>query len=306
MNTLLLEAIYHRPELDEMDKCFEEILSLLPDKTFTNPRFKVNITKIEKILKKVFNVECRIFLHPMMNDRVTYGMRIFPSYEEMKGQYLDALEDEDKGFQLIDCHNVSIEMEGSFLNFLKKNGGTARMMSAVMIHEIGHKVYVRVQNQLYGKEGQTQGTAIAIGLGGIITGGVLSAVNPAIGLTAMLIAFLGTSSFMDFVATKYYSEREIYSDSLAVRYGYGNEMYQTLSLLQQEAKRNHTKNPVKFLDWLNKNLNYYYLRRKGVIDILRQELKEAQTDKEREYIRKMLNDLLAEQNKSFGEKTLLL
>ncbi|AST99826.1 capsid maturation protease [Bacillus phage PBS1] len=319
VDTILLEKIYHRTELDQLDDCFEEILNLLPSKNFKDAGFKRNISKIEKLLKSTFNIDCKIFLHPTLSNKVSYGMRIFPSYEEMKGQYLEAIESKKKGYQLIDCHNVSIEIEGSLLNLFKREGATARMLTAILIHEIGHKVYVKVQNALRDEENSKNMANIGYGMGlamavlsmtvrmGKRTLSVpLTVMSPIIGFVGLVMIVMGTSSLMDFVANKYYSEREIYSDSLAVKYGYADEMYQTLSMLQNHTNSTHKISTNVFINWIRKNLNFYYLRRKGVIDVLKKEYQTAETELEKELIKKVLIDLNNKQNKDFGEDNTLL
>lgn len=302
-NTLLLEEIYNRPELLTVDKLFQEILNNCPSSDFKKPVFKTNLDKISKIMLRVFNVDCKIFLHPAMSDRISFGMRIFPSYEEMKGQFLDAIEKPKEGFNLVGCHNVSIEIDGAFLNSMKKNNGTARELTAVLIHEIGHKVYVRVQKNIYGKEyDMTKGKSITIRLNRAkLLRSILPDTNPLLVFGNVLMAFIGTSSIRDLLSVKYYSEREIYSDSLAVSYGYGKEIYNVLTILQKEAGVQYQSRPKKILDWFEKNLNYYYLRRKGVIEFLKKEYEQAKSPLEKESIKKLLDDLIAEQNKDFNE-----
>jgi hypothetical protein len=304
-NTLLLEEIYNRPELTTVDKLFQEIMDNLPSQDFKKPVFKNNLAKISKLMLKVFNVDCKIFLHPAMSNNISFGMRIFPSYEEMKGQFLDAMEKSKEGFKLIDCHNVSIEIDGAFLNHVKKNNGTARELTAVLIHEIGHKVYVKVQKDIYSKEYDlTRGKSVSIRVNRAkIIRNMMSDINPVLMFGNVLMAFIGTSSIKDLLSIKYYSEREIYSDSLAVSYGYGKEIYNTLTMLQKEAKAQYQSRPKKIFDWFEKNLNYYYLRRKGVIEFLKKEYKSAKSPLEKETIKKLIDDLLAEQNKDFEEES---
>jgi hypothetical protein len=315
-NTLLLEEIYNRPELLVVDKLFQEILDNCPSDDFKKPIFKNNLNKISKIMLKVFNVDCKIFLHPAMSDRISFGMRIFPSYEEMKGQFLDALEEPKNGFKLINCNNVSIEIDGALLNYSKKNNRTARELTAILIHEIGHKVYVSVQRRLYSKEYDLQGNAEETKKGKLkyknqsisirinrakFVRNILPNVNPIVAFSNMLMAFIGTSSIRDLISIKYYSEREIYSDSLAVSYGYGKEIYDVLIFLQKEANAKYVSRPKKIADWFEKNLNYYYLRRKGVIEFLKKEYEQAKSPLEKETIKKLLDDLMSEQNKDFDE-----
>lgn len=301
MRTLLLEAIYHRKELDEVDKLFQEILDALPSEDFSNPLFDKNFKKIEKAMNKVFNIDCKIFLNVSLRQYVTYGMCVFPSYEELKGQYMDAIEDKEKGFRMINCHNVSIEIESTLLNFLKNKGCTGRELTAILVHEVGHKVYVRIQKSLYKKEYEDNNKTVLVGTGLSLSLVPLLLKNPIITFVGVSMIVFGTSSIMDYNSVKRYSEREAYSDSLAVRYGYGAEIYSSMKMLQIEANRDYKPSPFKFLDWVKKNFNYYYLRRKSIIDVLKKEYKETNSKLQKEMIRKMLVDLINQQNNDFDE-----
>jgi hypothetical protein len=304
IETLFLETIYHRRELDEMDDLAAGIMDALPSKNFSDPVFRDNLREIERIIRKVFNVDCRIFLHPSVGRGINYGMRIFPSYEEMKGQYIDAVEHKKDGFRMVDCHNVSIEIEGNFLNFMKKLDASPREISAVILHELGHKVYVGSQKDLYEKEYEKVGGIAVKTVGAAVTSLLVPAALGSItlGLSMAVASVLIGSSLIDLASTKYYSEREIFSDSLAVKYGYSREMYQSLSRLQDADGMQHQESRFKSINDLRKNKNYFYLRRKGVIDVLKAELKETKSDRERKLITATLKDLINSQNKDFNEK----
>jgi hypothetical protein len=305
VKTLLLEEIYSRPELKQIDKLFDEILEVLPSDDFKHPIFKKNFKKMEGILKRVFNIHCKIFLDLSLNKYITYGMAIYPSYEEMKNQYLDAIETKN-GFKLINSHNVSIEIESNLLNYFKEKNLNGRDLTAIIIHEIGHKVYVKTQRDIYFKEFNEKRKAIIIGTASSSVTIPLALVNPIVTFVGLAMVFFGTNTFLDYIRIKNYSNREIYSDSLAVKYGYGAEIYRVLKILQEEDNRMHKKSNIRFIDWIRKNFNFYYLRRKGIIEVLKKEYEETKSPIQKKYIKKMINDLLEQQNKDFNEKNDLI
>lgn len=304
MEKLLLEEIYNRPELNEVDNLFAEIMKYCPSEDFKNPVIKKNLIKIATIMKKVFNVDCKIFLHPALNSYITFGMRIFPSYEEMKNQIVDAIEKPKIGFNLISCNNVSIEIDGVFLNEMAKEKRSPREMTAVLIHEIGHKVYVRIQRDIYSKEYdmiESNKVSVRVNRAKFIRS-ILPDTNPITTFANVLMAFMGTSSITELLRIRFYSEREIHSDSLAVSYGYGKEMFSVLTVLQKKSSSEYVSTSKKILDWFEKNMNFYYLRRKGVIEFLKREYNKSDSPIEKENIKKLLNDLIKTQNKDFNER----
>jgi len=305
LDSILLETVYSRPELDIVDSLFQKILDEITTKStnFESSTMKKSCEKIALLIGKIFNFNCKIFIDNTMKNYVTYGMAVYPSYEEMKGQIADALEDKKKGFQLISCNNVSIELDTAFLKYAKKVNLTGRHLTAVMLHEIGHKVFVKSQCDIrQGGEDENNATAV-IGFLGMSLMIPLAAVNAIASISMIVLCYILMSNFITASSIKTYSKSEGLSDSLPVKYGYGAEIYQVMKVLEEEENVNKSNSKIKFVNNIKKNFNFFYLRRKYIIEVVQKELSEITSPSQKKILSKILDDLQETQKKDYVEES---
>lgn len=318
----LREDIYRRDETNLIDREFKVILDYLKkddnldnakrNKIDLDEKFKKQINNIEKYMKQLLNASIILrFDVASKPKRIDFGMCIFPSNEELHNKIRKA-ETDGKGFYLYECHNCLVLMDLGFFGLCKKYDLNERCLTAVLLHELGHKIYVKRQNELNYSEitgdkdidGNSNKSKIVICITNLAGAFLIpvSMTNPVF----MILYLLGLG-FGNLVGINYNLKSNVYryvkseglSDSVPVRYGYGYEIAKTMDIFYAITKTNNASSN-KFIKWLRNNLfsagsnemNASRLRRQEVLEVLKQELDNPNnSNAEKKILKKIIADV---------------
>lgn len=279
-NTPLNEEIFRREETNQMDVEFKKILDWYNTKEIKeilkvdmNVKFEKELRNIEKLIFKLFNAKIILKVDDASNPRnLSYGMMIFPSMQELKGKIRDAIEKEKEGFYLRSCTNVLVVIDMGLLTLLKKYNKNERYMTAVILHELGHKVYVRSQYEVRNKYQQRSVTLTLLGVTAIVPLVFLNAIIP-------FMVMAGIYGMLQYNSVNSYVGSEHFSDLTAVKYGYGGETYELMNIFYKltENKRNAKSKALKTIFNM---LNPSKMRRDEVENALKNELSDSKNSKE--------------------------
>lgn len=300
----LNEEIYKIKEFEKVDSDFQYLLDNYKDpSSFNRPDFKKKLNSIIQIMNKAFDLDAKLFFDLTNKSYVSYGMAIYPSYEEFKGNLFDAIKTK-KGFKLLACHNVSIEIDSAFFDKLARSDNiNGKHLTAVLLHEIGHKIFWKSQHGIYYNAQNENKNYLYSIIANILA--VISAATVVL-IPVACILFYISFSFGICGDTQTYSRAEGLSDDTAIYYGYGREKYEILKWLQDECNVKFKKSKFKLINYLRKNSNYYYLRRKNVMDIIEEEMNNADSPTMKNELRKIFQDVKKSQEEDFLGESLLI
>lgn len=309
--SVLKEEIYRRPETALIDAEFKKILDwfynedniykVKKNKFDVDTYFKKELNNIEDLIKKLLNATIMLkFDRASSFDRLSFGMCIFPSNQEMHNKIRKEIENPKKGFYLYECTNSTVFMDFALIKILVKNKLDSRFLTAVLLHELGHKIYVKKQDDIYRygstKDVLTDGAkknkkivkgvttvSYLVCLGGMVLASISEGKNKlqvVSAITAVVSAMLSFSSSIMLSAygqNAQYVESESLSDLVAVKYGYGYEIAKTMDIFYAMSKIK-IERQCKLLSWFKKNtneLNTSKMRREQVKKALELELKDS-------------------------------
>lgn len=271
----LNEEVFRREETNKIDLEFKKILKFVKENdtktlanTDLNTKFSSELKSVETLIFKLFNAKI-IFKFDDASDprKLSYGMMIFPSMQELKGKIKDAVEREKEGFYLRSCSNVLIVMDLGVLTLIKKEGFNERHLTAILLHELGHKVYVRSQHDVRSKGINNQFILTFLGVTVTISFTMLPIALPFIFLA-------GIYGMLQYNATNTYVQSEHLSDLTAIKYGYGTETYELMnSFYKLTENKKHIK--VKALRQMFNILNSSKMRRDEVEKAIKKELNDS-------------------------------
>lgn len=331
---LLNEEIYRRPETSLIDAEFKVILDwfsnednkykVRKDKYDVDEHFKKQLSNIEKHIKSLLNAKIILrFDRASKFDRLSFGMCIFPSNEEMHNKIRAEIEKPKKGFYLYECNNCTVFIDFYMIQMCIENKLGPKALTAVLLHELGHKVYVKKQNDIR-RNGNTKDVLddetrknvnrgeMAKNISGIIiflgnlpicvvnigesNSKIKKIVTIAVGVISLLIgsglAIIGNllaPYYLDDITT--YVESEGLSDLLAVKYGYGYEIAKTMDIFYAKSKTkiNNLNKILRFFKKHSNNLDTSKLRRDEVKKALIAELSDPNNSKtEKESIKNII------------------
>jgi hypothetical protein len=266
-----------------------------------NDKFETELKNLEKLVLKLLNAHITITVDMSSNlKRLSYGMCIWVSTKEYHNKLEDAVKEKGKGFRLSDCRGVSVWIDLAFLNLCVIRGFNERHLVSVLLHELGHKVYVRSQAQNNYDYSVKYSTATLAGTGiNIVIGGISIAVGAiGLGVAACLLQYMMLKGLGFYYGTKQYVGQETTSDSTAVSYGYGKETFEVLNAFYELFHYRGT-GIMRLFNTLYHKYDSSKMRRDNVITFLEQELTDPNNSKaEKESIRKMIDELKKLQEKS--------
>lgn len=289
---LLNEEIFRRVETDLIDKEFKKIIQGLKDENpkdykniDLNSKFSVELRNIEKAVFKLMNSKIILKFDDASNyRRISYGMMIFPSMQEIHGKIVDAIERQKEGFYLRECSNVLIVIDIALLTLIKKFDLNERHLTAILLHELGHKVYVRSQANIIGK---SKGEILMLSIFGTVFSVPLAILNVAL----PFIFLFGVYQIMIVKNIKAYVDSEHLSDLTSVKYGYGKETFEIMNIFYSMDKNKRFKR-IKLLNALLNSLNTSKMRRDKVRNALKKELSDSKNSKEeKNLIKKTLEEI---------------
>lgn len=289
---LLNEEIYRRKETDLIDAEFKKLISFLMNSDIKklktvdlNIKFERELRNIEKLVFNLMNAKIILKVDDSTSfKRLSYGMMIFPSMQEVSGKIRDCIENEKEGFYLRDCSNVLIVIDQGLLGMVRHYGLNEKHLTSVLLHELGHKIYIKKQRELYYDNDNTNAI---IRIFGMLISVPLGLVNIAIPIVFLFASYLVISTNSE----KTYASSEHLSDLIAVKYGYGTEMFEILNIFYKNSKDKRFKRAKLLNDLLN-SLNVSKMRRDKVINALKQELNDSKNSKEeKKIIKKALEEM---------------
>jgi len=278
MNFSLNEKMYSLLTKDGIEKCFINIL-----KDYKNPLYSKDL---EKLLKTEFNLEnVTVRIIKVENPNVCFfGARIFPSKQELEDITVEVVElvkeNKEEFIYLKKCENIIIEIDSRcFTEDLKL---TARELTAMILHEIGHKVYLSESLKVYYKNIIQNQTIKTLLLSSFFVLPV-SIIN--CGIIFSIIMF-----FNSIYKKKVYVDVENFADKLVIEYGYGVELDSLFTKIYTKYQKQDTHTIFLFLKWIF-NKDSFALRKKNIIEILEKELKNTESIYEKEIIEEQLKIL---------------
>lgn len=296
---ILNEEIWHRDEVEKITQEFQIMLDYFKKgdnlkkhkSTDLNKRFSSNLNNIAKLIDKLMNVDLRIiFDQDTKLNRLSYGMCIWCSTAEMAGKLRDAIAKKNEGFYLRNCKGSQIWMDMGFWNLVLVRKLTAKHLTAVLLHELGHKVYVKSQNEILASS-SAESELLNIIVCGISLTIPIALGGSIIGLACAAIGLIISGGITSVMQTKGYVGSESKSDSVAVSYGYGAEIYEVLDLFYSLTQYRGKKFMKVFNTIFNK-VNSSKMRRDNVIKFLEQELNDPKNSKrEKENLKKLIDEL---------------
>jgi hypothetical protein len=287
----LNEEIYRRSETDLIDKEFKVILDWFKNnnikdykKSNLDFRFATTLKNIENLILKLMNATVMLRFD-MVSDpnKLDFGMCIYPSVQEMHNKAKDAIEKRKEGFYLRDCHSCLILIDLGLIEMLKRNNWNERYLTAVLLHELGHKCYVEQQDDI--REGYSDGY-VTLNLFGIKVKIPVGYLLPVIGF---LLVFQKNINV--------YVDSEHLSDLTAVKYGYGKETYEIMNSFYEMSK---FSSKLKIIENYLNNINTSKMRRDKIKKALEIELTDKNNSTtEKRIIRKTLDELKKIEEKSY-------
>jgi len=287
MNIILNEEVYNRPELKIVDKEFEKVL----EKFEKNPEKDLNALcdkEFETIKSAIFKMmNCKILLQfdlsPKKMRGMTFGMCTYPNLMEMYKKAVDCAEHSKKGFRFKDIPGVIIvKIDWHMLNiFLAQEDYDrkfyGRACTAILLHELGHTVYIESQRNQYKNYKDTYFHLKIFGIEIFV---------PKI----FLRFYLGLAIINN---QRIYIDTEHLSDLVAVKYGYGLEIFRTMDIFYKMWEKDKrfskifNKKQQAELDSLRASRN----RQLKILAALKKELKDPKNNEE---AKKKIREMIAE------------
>lgn len=246
----LQEAVYNPMPLADIDKAFQTILdecvvsegsSRDAEKDFTlklDKKLDEQLTIIEKSVKKIFNIDLNIKIDTKTK-RLEYFACIFLTEDDIrkaKKEIEEIILDEKFGYHYIQVKKAECYFQYQTFFYVKNfNGETilnGKHLTAILLHEIGHKVYLKLayhkEKDDYYSLSINDGKKSRIAIPSNETKGKKLTELAASFITLVLVYLASTiiNIYLEVSNTKEYTRIEGYSDRLAIQYGYGKEIYQ--------------------------------------------------------------------------------
>lgn len=245
---------------------------------------QVNLEIIRKYINAEFKATCeRVILTKNDTQSYFFGAHVFPSKKELY-KIADKVIRIDEKVQFENCTEFILELDSKLVYDI---GATPREIVAVILHEIGHKVYSK-QAQIRTKLAFIN----TIGKYGSIGAGILKIASPLKFLlfTAIVV------SFSNSVDTYLKLKDETDADSFAVKYGYGSELYSLLTKLTGDnakayifSAKGKDDSEKAIMRWSFKNIMDFSLRRAIIIRELEAQYREEPSEYGKEVIKEQLD-----------------
>jgi hypothetical protein len=273
MDYFILNEMMYKPKNTKiMDDCFANLLK--------NKNVESSLRTLEKVVKKEFNMDSTIIRIVEVNPKSNYffGMRVFPSKEELEGMALEIVTNKNKEIQFKKCTNIIIEIDSKIItkNDYFEEPFTPRELTAVLLHEIGHKIYSKEHFAVARKYSLIN----FLSIGGAVLGAAATTFGVAIVVFGLLLSFMVVTSRAQSDTT------EKYADSFPVRYGYGKEIYSVLYKIGNinRSKKQDETTLSKWYEWSFGQLTHLGVRKKGIIEVIEKEIKESDDDYQKEVL----------------------
>lgn len=235
--SILMETLANNPLLKQVDACFDRLLaSIILYKSEIDGKTHIDETgfwenldkefyKIEDLIGKIFDIKFNFYVD-------TTNQTCWPSFiacteitsRDMREISSKILED-GAGYHFYKLKKVKIWMEKSFFDLSKMTGFNGRHLTSILLHEIGHHVFLKVNVDIERKKSQQEVTVNELKLVSSIF--MITLVLLPIGLAIYALAYQ-LAKYETLNSLKYVNT-ESNCDSVAVKYGYSKEIYEIFS-----------------------------------------------------------------------------
>lgn len=265
-----------------------------------NHNVDINLLKIQKAINAEFKTNCsKVFITENNLKGEFFGAHIIPTEKECY-KIADNIARVKENVKFEKCSEFVIELDSKLVYDI---GATPEEILAVLLHEIGHKVFYSKHRvhmkakflEVVLSNGAAVGTAMA--LGSLVTFKFLL-------VTLVLNAF--NSSFCNLLSLK----DEIDSDSFAVCYGYGVHLHSVMTKIIDHSKmftrfgvgRNKQKEDKAIAEWCFKSIMDFNLRKKYIRKDLEMMLRSEKNPEMVKIIKSQINslDTMSKRGKGLG------
>jgi hypothetical protein len=290
---LLLESIYRNSDLEKIDILFDSIMGEYRKGSIDKNTMKKRLDEIGKIVKRVFNLKTTVFISRSGRKNIEFGMLIIFPVDEFTKEVEHAIETDRDGFKItdLDCE-TEIHIEEAYIRKASENGLTGRHMTSTLLHEVGHKIYLKEQEVLDDKKDK-EGRILGL-LGKAAAAPMVSAFFIPLSkkIKLLILAIYFSAGFLTSLRNSFhfYNKSEMMSDRIPTRYGYAKEFYECMNFLEREfyPKGNRA---VSLIRWFMKNFDPITVRKKAIITDLKRELATSESKLERKNIEKIIKEI---------------
>lgn len=242
---------------------------------------------ISSFLKDEFNMEAKVSVLETYSRSYLFGMRIFPSKEELENIALQIVKSGGK-VSFVACRSIVIEIDSKLLD-KEQVDMTPREMVSILLHEVGHKVYSPEAQRHAGRYYNSNIVA---------TGAAILSASLMPWLASLVVIFLlfsyGSASH-DVMRARVEED----ADSLAARYGYGLDMESALHKISVMGRGRPSQTTPAADDgfiarvsaWFIDGMKQLSLRRHHILEVLREEARQTDSDFEREMLQSQIRKL---------------
>jgi len=293
------EALAHSPEVKLIDKEFGKLMDMIEIidngkggkklKTFRNNKdWGKCFDALETLTDKMFNTDCTFYLDTRPN--IEYCACILLTPQDYK-KIAEEIMENGEGYYFKTIRKTTIYFQEALFLFMKYYKMDARILTAILLHEIGHKVFLKVNTEIERKDNKVNLIfTLGIGVSFIITYGGIAAALPIPALIGLVLTILIYILWV-FYANKngMYIDTESNCDSMAVKYGYSTEIFSFFSILVEVfvGKGGHVKVTNKRYQY-ETSLN----RLENIKKNIRIQMDDKTTSKEdKEFLKKQLDEI---------------
>jgi len=311
---LILESMHKNPYVDEVTIHIDNILKHLKkdDSSIVkyqrmNPNDKYIIREMkemERCFNKAFNINVHFLFDTEDYNKVRYGACIFitdTDAKEVEKKIETIIETKEEGYHFIKIKECKVQVQEAIFYFIKNNNLNARHLTAILLHEIGHKVFLQLNTKIEGNYYKVRiGSYVLCTLE--ITAGIIALPKLITLLVAVpLLGYLNLGALGNVLSSKEYSKTESNCDNMAIMYGYGKEIYEVFVKFELigskylATKRNFIRNLT----------NTDYQRRQLMIKNIINEINNPEnTESERKELKKILDYInkITYENTKKGQK----
>lgn len=304
VESILNETIYHNPYVAMIEEQFKIILDKClikdPKKPMGYADMKMNdpvlnkcYSKIEEYFNKAFNIKCHLKLDNNRPNSVQYGACIWVNEKDVEEAVKDAcggVEEKKDGIYFIKINKCEIQIQEAFFKFVLKNQLNERHLLAVLLHEIGHKLYLKANIKIENDEMKIHlvnlGITSVISIGAAAVASATTVLGIAVGAIAIIILTCASSTVLTTITgTKSYSKSEGNCDNNATSYGYGKEIYEVMACFELMCNKYLTTKR----NFIRNLFNYHYQRRNIIYMNIQKEINNPEnSEADREKLKQIL------------------
>jgi hypothetical protein len=290
---LLLEATYRNADLDKIDILFDSIMGEYRKGSIDKNAIRKRLDEIGKLVKRVFNLKTTILISRSGRRNIEFGMLIIFPVDEFTKEVEHAIETDKDGFKItdLDCE-TEIHIEEAFIRKASENGLTGKHMTSTLLHEVGHKIYLKEQEILDDKKDKEDRILGMLGKAAAPPAVVAFFAPLSIKFKLLALAIYFSAGFLTSLRNNFhfYNKSEMLSDRIPTRYGYAKEFYECMNFLEREfyPKENRA---VSLIRWFMKNFDPIIVRKKAIISDLKRELATSESRLERKNVERIIKEI---------------